>query len=198
MWGGGAAGVIWLALAMTKCNSNGSERDTAQQNLMEQTARADSLQNALTQMRDYCDKWYYEAEARGDTIRMLREDTSCGDSIAVLNDSIDALNRQLTDCRNRRKVARRNNSAKRQNAKPVCNKGNVTVISGADKQVTVPGNTSGTVIVNNGNNNTVNINNGIVNNYGTSENKKPKIRCVSASATVERTYVITYQRQKCK
>ncbi len=204
---GGAVLFGVCVCAMAKCSSNGSERDAVQKTL---TARVDSLQNALKEMTASRDAWYVEAENNKNALKELREDTSCADSVVVLNDSISVLNdsiaglnQKLAKCNKRRSQARRGNGACRQsNTKPKRGNGNVTVVSGSDKQVTVPSNTSGTVIVNNGCNNTVNVNNGTINNYYAPENKcapeNKKIRCVSSSATVERTYVIKYYRQKCK
>jgi len=206
IWGGSAAGVLLMLGAMVKCSSNGSERDTAQKELAQETARADSLQNLVHAVSESRDAWYQFAQARGDTIQMLNNNTECADSIVVLNDSINVLNdsitglnQKLTDCRNRRQGTRRNNGTRRQNdsrVKPGCRNSNVTVVSGADKQVTVPANTSGTVIVNNGDNNTVNVNNGTINNYYAPQDTS-KVR-ITSSASVSTTYVVKVRRANCR
>jgi len=198
MWGGHVAGFVLIALATVKCSNNAGERDAAVDSLAVQTARADSLQKVLKKTMAIRDVWIRIAQERQDIIENMQADTSCADSvavlndsIAVLNDSIAGLNRRLTECRNKRQAPRRvakNNRRNAKNGRRVVN----------NNQACVPSKKVRTVVVNNGNNNTVNINNGTINNYYAPEKQKPKARCVSASVTIERTYEITYQRQKCR
>lgn len=201
---GGATLFVVCAIAMTKCNSNGNARDAANEDLAAQTARADSLQQLLTRTEENRQGWISFAEARGDTIRMLREDSTLGDSIVVLNDSIehlvaanDSLSRQLNDCRGRR--AARNKQPKRSNnnGQAASSQGRAQVTTGGSNVVVVPAAANTTVNVNGGCGNTVNVNNGTVNNYyaPAPENKTVDIE---SSASVTTTYVVKVKRGRCK
>lgn len=208
--GGGILGVLCIA-AMSKCSSNAGDRDEAREDLTVQTARADSLQQALSQMTENRDAWYNFAQARGDTIRMLRDDTALTDSIVVLNDSIthlvaerDSLQRSLNDCRGSRRSTpsrrRQNNGGRNNNAggnsgnngsAPVQNNGgNVNNNNNNNNIIFVPAQPLTNVTVNGGNGNTVNVNNGTVNNFYAPAPASGGTVRINSSASVSTTYVV--------
>lgn len=185
-----AGGVTLLAVcifAMTKCSGNAGERDAAREDLAVETSRVDSLQNELNKMAENRDAWHDFAIARGDTIRAMRdEDLILGDSIVVLNDSIehlvaanDSLQKQLNKCRGTRRTVKKTTRPGNNNCAPT--PGNVAGNAPA-AVVTVPAPAATNVNVNGGCGNTVNVNNGTINNYYNSDAGTVKIKS-SASAT---------------
>lgn len=215
---GGITLTALCIVAMSKCSSNAGDRDEARADLTAQTTRADSLQQALSQMTENRDAWYNFAQARGDTIRMLRDDTALTDSIVVLNDSIthlvaerDSLQRSLNDCRGSRRSTparrRQNNGGRNNNAggnnggnsgnnanngsAPVQNNGgNVNNNNNNNNIIFVPAQPATNVTVNGGNGNTVNVNNGTVNNFYAPAPASGGTVRINSSASVSTTYVV--------
>ncbi|MDE5615299.1 MAG: hypothetical protein K2I81_00495 [Alphaproteobacteria bacterium] len=216
---GGATLLVTCILAMTQCSGNANARDEAQDRLENATARADSLQQLLAQTEQGRQSWMRLANARGDTIQMLRNDTACADSIVVLNDSIarlvaanDSLQRSLNDCRGSRRSVparrRQNNSGRNNNNNNNGgNNGNANGQSGAQNVnnnnnnsniIFVPAQGATNVTVNGGNGNTVNVNNGTVNNYYAPAPAADNTVRIESSASVRRTYVVKVQREKSR
>lgn len=208
--GGGILGVLCIA-AMSKCSSNAGDRDEARADLTAQVARADSLEQVLYDVIDSRNAWRDHAQARGDTIRMLRDDTALTDSIVVLNDSIehlvterDSLQRGWDNCRGSRRSTpsrrRQNNGGRNNNAggnsgnngsAPVQNKsGNVNNNNNNNNIIFVPAQPATNVTVNGGNGNTVNINNGTINNFYAPAPASGGTVRINSSASVSTTYVV--------
>lgn len=211
---GGVTLTTLCIVAMSKCSSNAGDRDEARADLTAQVARADSLQQALSQMTENRDAWYRFAQARGDTIRMLREDTVLTDSIVVLNDSIehlvaerDSLQRGWDNCRGSRRSTpfrrRQNNGGRNNNAggnsgnngnngsAPVQNNsGNVNNNNNNNNIIFVPAQPATNVTVNGGNGNTVNVNNDTVNNFYAPAPASGGTVRINSSASVSTTYVV--------
>ena len=211
--GGGILGVLCIA-AMSKCSSNAGDRDEAREDLTVQTARADSLEQVLHDVIGNRNAWRDYAQACGDTIRMLRDDTVLTDSIVVLNDSIehlvaerDSLQRGWDNCRGSRRSTpsrrRQNNGGRNNNAggnsgnngnngsAPVQNNGgNVNNNNNNNNIIFVPAQPATNVTVNGGNGNTVNINNGTVNNFYAPAPASGGTVRINSSASVSTTYVV--------
>lgn len=211
---GGATLTVLCIVAMSKCSGNAGDRDEARADLTAQTARADSLQQILTATEQNRQGWIRFAEARGDTIRMLRDDTVLTDSIVVLNDSIehlvaerDSLQRGWDNCRGSRRSTpsrrRQNNGGRNNNAggnsgnngnngsAPVQNNGgNVNNNNNNNNIIFVPARPATNVTVNGGNWNTVNVNNGTVNNFYAPAPASNNTVRINSSASVTTTYVV--------
>lgn len=210
---GGVALLGVCVVAMTKCSGNGSERDEALENAAFHSARADSLQRDLTLTECNRQEWIAFAKARGDTIRMLRDDTTLIDSIGVLNDSIthlvaanDSLQRRLNDCRGARRSAprRRSNNAgsnaqNNNGQAPVQNNaGTVNNNNNNNNIILVPAQGTTNVNVNGGNGNTVNVNNGTVNNYYAPSTPSNNTVRIKSSASVSTTCVVKVMPAKTR
>lgn len=211
---GGATLTVLCIVAMSKCSGNAGDRDEARADLTAQTARADSLEQVLHDVIDNRNAWRDYAQARGDTIRMLRDDTVLTDSIVVLNDSIehlvaerDSLQRGWDNCRGSRRSTpsrrRQNNGGRNNNAggnsgnngnngsAPVQNNGgNVNNNNNNNNIIFVPAQPSTNVTVNGGNGNTVNVNNGTVNNFYAPAPASGGTVRINSSASVSTTYVV--------
>lgn len=215
---GGVTLTALCIVAMSKCSSNAGDRDEARADLTAQTARADSLEQVLRDVIDNRNAWRDHARARGDTIRMLRDDTALTDSIVVLNDSIehlvterDSLQRGWDNCRGSRRSTpsrRRQNNGGRSNnvsgnnggnrgnnanngSAPVQNNsGNVNNNNNNDNIIFVPAQPATNVTVNGGNGNTVNVNNGTVNNFYAPAPASGGTVRINSSASVSTTYVV--------
>lgn len=212
---GGATLTVLCIVAMSKCSGNAGDRDEARADLTAQTARADSLEQVLHDVIDNRNAWRDYAQARGDTIRMLRDDTVLTDSIVVLNDSIthlvaerDSLQRGWDNCRGSRRSTpsrrRQNNGGRNNNAggnnggnngnngsAPVQNNGgNVNNNNNNNNIIFVPAQPATNVTVNGGNGNTVNVNNGTVNNFYAPAPASNNTVRINSSASVSTTYVV--------
>lgn len=212
---GGATLTVLCIVAMSKCSGNAGDRDEARADLTAQTARADSLEQVLHDVIDNRNAWRDYAQARGDTIRMLRDDTALTDSIVVLNDSIthlvaerDSLQRGWDNCRGSRRSSpsrrRQNNGGRNNNAggnnggnngnngsAPVQNNGgNVNNNNNNNNIIFVPAQPATNVTVNGGNWNTVNVNNGTVNNFYAPAPASNNTVRINSSASVTTTYVV--------
>ena len=208
---GGVTLTTLCIVAMSKCSSNAGDRDEARADLTAQVARADSLEQVLHDVIDSRNAWRDHAQARGDTIRMLRDDTALTDSIVVLNDSIehlvterDSLQRGWDNCRGSRRSTpsrrRQNNGGRNNNAggnsgnngsAPVQNNGgNVNNNNNNNNIIFVPAQPATNVTVNGGNGNTVNINNGTINNFYAPAPASGGTVRINSSASVSTTYVV--------
>lgn len=216
LWAYVSGGVLTVLciVAMSKCSSNAGDRDEARADLTAQTARADSLEQVLHDVIDNRNEWRDYAQARGDTIRMLRDDTALTDSIVVLNDSIthlvaerDSLQRGWDNCRGSRRSTpssrRQNNGGRNNNAggNNGGNSGNNANNGSAPVQnnggnvnnnniIFVPAQPATNVTVNGGNGNTVNVNNGTVNNFYAPAPVSNNTVRINSSASVTTTYVV--------
>lgn len=215
---GGVTLTALCIVAMSKCSSNAGDRDEARADLTAQTARADSLEQVLHDVIDSRNAWRDHAQARGDTIRMLRDDTALTDSIVVLNDSIehlvterDSLQRGWDNCRGSRRSTpsrrrynnggrsnnvsgnnggNRGNNANNGSAPVQNNSGNVNNNNNNDNIIFVPAQPATNVTVNGGNGNTVNVNNGTVNNFYAPAPASGGTVRINSSASVSTTYVV--------
>lgn len=204
---GGTTLVGLCAWAMTKCSSNANDRDTAQEYMAIEAARADSLQAVLNSVQQDRAELRQSIDECNKIIREVRDNTAMGDSVAALNDSIsrlvadkDSLQSALTDCASRnaeprpaksnvRKKTKKARTGGKKTVTPVQNNSQVTNTNRAPEQTTVN--------VNGGCGNTVNVNNGTINNYYAPTSQPAPVE-IHSSASVTTTRVVTIKRTNCR
>ena len=112
-----ALSLAWLIWGPTQCNRKKSAQQEKEQ-LKNELAVTDSLQNAATIYKEAYDDELEYSEVLADSVAVLNDVIADqADSIVVLNDSLAVVNKELEECRNKRCV--RSNPVKPAPAKPV-------------------------------------------------------------------------------
>ena len=96
----GVAAVLLMVFGVSQCsnkNAERSENDDLKKSVVRAGAALDSARANVERVRNVNEYLVRDNRAKADTIKMQR------DSIIVLNDSLDVVNKKLVDCRNSKK-----------------------------------------------------------------------------------------------
>ena len=96
----GVAAVLLMVFGVSQCsnkNAERSENDDLKKSVVRSSAALDSARATVERVRNVNEYLVRDNRAKADTIKMQR------DSIIVLNDSLDVVNKKLVDCRNSKK-----------------------------------------------------------------------------------------------